>query len=84
MRCQWWTLVVIRRSVWTMKNTPRVYLTRQEAAERAHVGVRTIDRWRSQNLLTTYYTRAHQVRLDAKELDELTSVQPEPLRRKSA
>lgn len=58
-----------------MTDTPRKLITRKQAADRARVNPRTIDRWRRLGLLTTYTHRglAVTVWLDPDELDRLLS-----------
>lgn len=58
-----------------METTTR--LTRKQAADRAGVGVRTVDNWRRAGKLTTYRTRGHQVRIDQAELDNYLEIAPE-------
>lgn len=53
------------------------WLTRQEAATRAGVALRTIDRWRSEGRLTTSYLRRRYVRINDRELNLLTEPQKE-------
>lgn len=48
------------------------YLTKREAAQRARVSVRTIDRWRKKGLLTSHRVGPRLVRIDP---DELFTVQ---------
>lgn len=49
------------------------YLTRAEAAARARVDVRTIDRWLRAGRLQRYREGARSVRVDSRELDALTT-----------
>lgn len=53
------------------------WLTRQEAADRASVALRTIDRWRTEGRLTTHYIRQRYVRVSSEELTRLTWPQTE-------
>lgn len=50
-------------------NSPH-WLTRKEAARRAGVSVRTIDRWTQEGHLTRHRTNIRSVRINAGELEE--------------
>lgn len=56
-----------------MTDTPRKLITRQQAADRAGVNLRTIDRWRRLNLLRSHTFRGLQVTvwIDPADLDAL-------------
>ena len=63
-----------------MTPTPENLITRAEAAARAGVDQRTIDNWRTANLLTTYTKRGSRteprVFIDPVQLDRLISPVP--------
>lgn len=54
-----------------MTEQDTTWLTRQEAAQKAGVSLRTIDRLRSMGRLTTHYLRQRYVRISGQELDLL-------------
>jgi predicted site-specific integrase-resolvase len=68
-----------------MSSTQKNLITRTEAAARAGVDRRTIDRWRSSGLLPTYTRRAGRteprVMIDADELDKLITPKLVPAQR---
>lgn len=53
----------------------RPWLTRAEAASRARVDVRTIDRWLRDNKIRKYHTVTGRVRISTRELDRLMQPQ---------
>lgn len=59
-----------------MKNTPEITITRNDAARRAGVKVRTVDYWRRTGKITTYTNDLGHVRLDPEEIDALISLRP--------
>lgn len=60
-----------------MTDTERL-VTQKEAAERADVTVRTVQRWIEAGLLTAYRSRApRRVRVDPDELDALSRPVPQ-------
>lgn len=52
-------------------------ISRQAAADRAGVAVRTVDYWRRRGYLTTHRVRGHFVRVDQDELDQYIKASPE-------
>lgn len=59
-----------------MDENTRELISRDEAARRAGVSVRTVGRWVFQGRLTKYTDGLGHVRIDAAELRELTTPQP--------
>lgn len=57
-----------------MTHTPLNLITRDEAAVRAGVKIRTIDHWRREQKIKTYRNGAGHVRLDADEIDEFLTM----------
>lgn len=53
---------------------PDVTITRQEAARRAGVKVRTVDYWRRVGKISTYTNGLGHVRLDPEEIDDLLAL----------
>jgi hypothetical protein len=53
---------------------PKIPITRDQAAERAGVRVRTIDYWRNTGKVTNYKDGRGNVWLDADEIDDLTEI----------
>lgn len=60
----------------TTPDDGKTWLSRQEAAGRARVHVRTLDRWLADGLLTRYTTGTGMVRVDADELDAFLAPAP--------
>ena len=56
-----------------------VWLTRQEAADRAGVHLRTVATWLTQGHLTRHLSGVNGVRIDQQELDDFLA--PTPARR---
>jgi predicted site-specific integrase-resolvase len=56
-----------------MTQTPRKLISREQAAERAGVSPRTIDRWRRLGLLTTHTYKGLRMKIwiDPRELDHV-------------
>lgn len=60
-----------------METAEKTWLTRQEAAERAGVHLRTVARWLAEGTLTGHRVRGrHRVRIDASEVDSVTGQAP--------
>jgi len=53
------------------------WITRQDAAIRAGVALRTIDRWRAEGRLTTYKVRGLYVRLSEVEVSQMIDPETE-------
>jgi len=51
-------------------------ITRREAADRASVGLRTVDRWLAEGRLTRHKDGLGRVTISPLELDELTTPRP--------
>jgi hypothetical protein len=68
----------------TAEKTKTQWLTREQAAGRAGVSVRTIDRWLTHRLLTRHVRGARSTRIDAGELDALLDPTPADAQRASA
>lgn len=54
-----------------MTSTQDLLLTRKEAAERAGVNIRTIDRWMKIEILPKTYTLTKRVRVKASDVDRI-------------
>lgn len=54
------------------------WLTRQEAASRGRVNIRTVDAWLAAGLLTRHRIGRKAVRIDLAELELLLSPTPDP------
>jgi excisionase family DNA binding protein len=63
-----------------MTNTPGNLISRQDAADRAGVGIRTVDHWRRTGKISTYRDGLGHVRLDPEEVDDLLAVKREVVR----
>lgn len=59
-----------------MTQTQERWLTRQQAAERARVHVRTVDRWLAEGVLTRHSVAVRGTRVDAQEIDALMTPVP--------
>jgi excisionase family DNA binding protein len=57
-----------------MTTAQKTWLTRAEAAERAGISLRTVDRWLSNGTLTRYTNRNRRVRINADELKNATDL----------
>jgi hypothetical protein len=55
---------------------PGPLITRQEAARRVGVTVRTVDYWRRTEKITTYKDRRGRVMVDADEIDDVMEPRP--------
>jgi len=55
----------------------RTWLTRQEAAGRAGVDIRTVDAWLADGTLTRYRVGRRAVRIDQEQLDALRTPTPD-------
>lgn len=58
----------------------KTWLTRQEAADRAGVDIRTVDAWLADGTLTRYRVGRRAVRIDAGQLDAVRTPTPDASR----
>jgi len=57
-----------------MTTAQKTWLTRAEAAERAGISLRTVDRMLADGTLTRYRNRSRRVRINADELENATDL----------
>jgi hypothetical protein len=60
-----------------MTNTPMNLISRQAAADRAGVKIRTVDYWRRIGKISTYRDGLNHVRVDPEEIDDLLTAKRE-------
>lgn len=58
------------------KTQPEILISRQQAAARAGVKIRTIDYWRHHRKITTYKDGRGRIWIDPQEIDDLMRPQP--------